>query len=700
MLDRKIRYCSLPEAIREHFLWGARSIVIAGTHGKTTTTSLTGWLLTHGGARSDACSSAASPATSASDGSSYRLGQRPRLRHRRRRVRQRLLRQDREVPEVPARHRGRQQHRVRSRRHLRRPRRRDAGVPAAGRTWCRGTGCCCSAPTAPTRAALQRSGASRRSRRSASAERRRLAGATISKPPTARRASRCGTAARLFGAFELPLLGAHNVRNALAAIAVGAPTSASRRRRIADGLRAFARREAAARGRRRAPTASPSTTTSRIIRRRSPRRWPALRAGASRTRASGRSSSRAPPRRAGACSRTTSRARSRGADEMCSRRSSARRCRKTERLSVDQLVARSARGRALAPDTSTPIDDIVDTIVREHRDGRRRADHVERRLRRHPPEAAARAAARAALSDPSRARDSRPRMRITLFGDAALLVEFEPSASIAAVNARVLALGERCGRRARAGRARRRADVSLGRGLLRSAAHRRRRAARDASTRLAAAGAAACRGASRPPVEIPVCYGGGSGPDLAAVAAWAAARPHDVVAAAHARATYRVFMLGFVPGFRLPGHRRRAHRDAAPRHAAHRACRPARSASPARRPASIRSTAPAAGRSSAARRSACSIRARETAAPAQRRTTRCGSGRSRCRSSRRCAASGGAAMSLVVHRPGLLTTVQDLGRWGYQSRGRAVAGPMDPVRIGSRTRWSATPATPRPWRSR
>jgi UDP-N-acetylmuramate: L-alanyl-gamma-D-glutamyl-meso-diaminopimelate ligase len=49
VLDRKIRYCSLPEAIREHFLWGARSIVVAGTHGKTTTTSLTGWLLTHGG---------------------------------------------------------------------------------------------------------------------------------------------------------------------------------------------------------------------------------------------------------------------------------------------------------------------------------------------------------------------------------------------------------------------------------------------------------------------------------------------------------------------------------------------------------------------------------------------------------------------------------------------------------------------------
>ncbi len=49
VLDRKIRYCSLPELIRERFLWGARSIVVAGTHGKTTTTSLIGWVLTSGG---------------------------------------------------------------------------------------------------------------------------------------------------------------------------------------------------------------------------------------------------------------------------------------------------------------------------------------------------------------------------------------------------------------------------------------------------------------------------------------------------------------------------------------------------------------------------------------------------------------------------------------------------------------------------
>src|SRR5712692_9369335 len=74
VLDRKIRYCSLPEAIREHFLWGARSIVIAGTHGKTTTTSLTGWLLTHGGV--DPTVLVGGIARNFGEhGSSYRMGQ-------------------------------------------------------------------------------------------------------------------------------------------------------------------------------------------------------------------------------------------------------------------------------------------------------------------------------------------------------------------------------------------------------------------------------------------------------------------------------------------------------------------------------------------------------------------------------------------------------------------------------------------------
>jgi UDP-N-acetylmuramate: L-alanyl-gamma-D-glutamyl-meso-diaminopimelate ligase len=50
VLDTGIRYASLPETIRDQWLWDAHSIVIAGTHGKTTTTALTGWLLAAAGA--------------------------------------------------------------------------------------------------------------------------------------------------------------------------------------------------------------------------------------------------------------------------------------------------------------------------------------------------------------------------------------------------------------------------------------------------------------------------------------------------------------------------------------------------------------------------------------------------------------------------------------------------------------------------
>ena len=147
--------------------------------------------------------------------------------------------------------------------------------------------------------------------------RRRLAGArSRSRPAASTRFSvrRSGTP---FGTFELPLLGAYNVRNALAAIAVGAavghraptrwPTgcarstassggSSSRHGRRRHGLRRL--RASSDRGRRDA---------GRRARR------------ASRSRGSGRSSSRARRRRAGACSRTTSRARSPAADASCCR---------------------------------------------------------------------------------------------------------------------------------------------------------------------------------------------------------------------------------------------------------------------------------------------------------------------------------------------------------------------------------------------
>jgi inhibitor of KinA len=56
----------------------------------------------------------------------------------------------------------------------------------------------------------------------------------------------------------------------------------------------------------------------------------------------------------------------------------------------------------------------------------------------------------------------------------------------------------------------------------------------------------------RPPIRVPVCYGGEFGPDLDAVAALTRMSPDEVVHL-HASVTYRVFMLGFVAGFAYMG---------------------------------------------------------------------------------------------------------------------------------------------------
>ena len=66
--------------------------------------------------------------------------------------------------------------------------------------------------------------------------------------------SRSGAAARRSATFEVPLVGAHNVRNALAAIAVAAEVGIGAER-IARRAAAVRRRQAAARSRRHRPTA-------------------------------------------------------------------------------------------------------------------------------------------------------------------------------------------------------------------------------------------------------------------------------------------------------------------------------------------------------------------------------------------------------------------------------------------------------------
>lgn len=72
-------------------------------------------------------------------------------------------------------------------------------------------------------------------------------------------------------------------------------------------------------------------------------------------------------------------------------------------------------------------------------------------------------------------------------------------------------------------------------------------------------------------IDVPVCYGGDLGPDLEDVAAFGGCSA-DEVAALHAAATYRVYLVGFMPGFaymaevdaRIAAPRRRSPRTAVP----------------------------------------------------------------------------------------------------------------------------------------
>ena len=49
VLDRKIPYRSLPQTLEEFFLPGHDSLIVTGTHGKTTTTSMLSWILHYAG---------------------------------------------------------------------------------------------------------------------------------------------------------------------------------------------------------------------------------------------------------------------------------------------------------------------------------------------------------------------------------------------------------------------------------------------------------------------------------------------------------------------------------------------------------------------------------------------------------------------------------------------------------------------------
>ncbi len=142
-----------------------------------------------------------------------------------------------------------------------------------------------------------------------------------------------------------------------------------------------------------------------------------------------------------------------------------------------------------------------------------------------------------------------------------LLVEFEPVID-PVVNERVIALAARLRER----RARGVRDVAPGYctvGIHFDPLQTDLAALEAAIAAEAAVVAALAEVPPRPPIEIGVSYGGDDGPDLDAVAAFAGCAPSEVIER-HAARTYRVYMLGFVPGFAYMG--RVDASIAAPRH--------------------------------------------------------------------------------------------------------------------------------------
>ena len=53
ILDERIPYCSMPQILEKYFIPGHTSIVVAGTHGKTTTTAMLAWIFQVAGRRPD-----------------------------------------------------------------------------------------------------------------------------------------------------------------------------------------------------------------------------------------------------------------------------------------------------------------------------------------------------------------------------------------------------------------------------------------------------------------------------------------------------------------------------------------------------------------------------------------------------------------------------------------------------------------------
>lgn len=141
-------------------------------------------------------------------------------------------------------------------------------------------------------------------------------------------------------------------------------------------------------------------------------------------------------------------------------------------------------------------------------------------------------------------------VRVVAAGDAALVVEFADRID-AAVNARAIAVAQALRAAALPGVR----DIVPAYRSVTLYFDPLRADATEIDARLRQA-AAACE-LDAPPldgplVHVPVCYDADYGPDLDQVARFAGVAPRDVVAL-HCSREYRVFMLGFVPGFAYMG---------------------------------------------------------------------------------------------------------------------------------------------------
>ena len=206
----------------------------------------------------------------------------------------------------------------------------------------------------------------------------------------------------------------------------------------------------------------------------------------------------------------------------------------------------------------------------------------------------------------------------------------------------------------------------------------------DLKARVLAAPAGSGEVASGAAIDVPVEYGGEAGPDLDAVAEASGLTAADVVAR-HTARDYRVFMVGFLPGFAYLGGVDPS--IAAPRHPSPRLRVAPGSVGVAGHQTGVYPQASPGGWQIIGRTTTRFFNPARTpsslAAPGDRvrfvavpRGT-LGSIDAAFADAEPAAAISQGGRAVTIVRPGLMTTVQDRGRWGRQHEGVPVSGPMD-----------------------